>query len=996
MKKNTGKVLSLVLAMAMAVSTFTATFASAATLEVEGTGSREGEHDAATSFDLVSDKNMDLVIIDDMDEVYKLDTMNREELSDIEYVGFTKTEGDSLVKVRRDTEDDTMQLVLKAGASGTETIRVSYKGIYTDENTDKDVTVRGTVEVEFTVYTQGEIVVSDEIAQTVTGSHPDSFDLAAINDSGMQLQVYYADYEVGTAGNPLWTAMPLTLKDIATATTGAAEGYGNASGASDDGYLKLSNTKIFELGDDGVDDPDNNVVGYEGIDIVTYDSNDYTITLPAIRGQKDSGYGSADRYYARPATTTLEFYTAAVEVQRNTEDDKVTVKKSTVSEPDETKLGERIKVTVGVEKKWRLGVGQNGTGEENWDTIAKIGSRTVLGTSSNADSDKSWNDVKGVVKSLAGYDFVDGNGLTIKSGNVGDVDTAGSVYVEGGTVGAIDADTVNVYEATVGDIDATNVLVADGAKAASVDANTVNISGGSVTGSVSGSEIEISADDENAVTIGGDVNVEDTDGYDSSLDVTAYEDEYVTISGAIVFCGEAPTVTLTGENISFATLVGDWYGGSVTFDEFNGSFEVKTADKARQSAYASFDLQNDSNVTVTNDGVYLASLTVDETSEITFSASAKIDDIYGDGTLKVNSDSLFVENGIDAIKVQLLDSPTVGAVALRANTNTVAPEDFSGVGFVTKVVAESSDVDKLVVDEISFAGLSFDKSSVEIAKGYSDTVTLSTYPAGTQLPPDVKVSYELEGDDDYITYEIDATGAVVTIKVLDYNADFSYSNKATLTATLLDADDQVIEGYVPAVVEITGKAVPDTTVTLDTTTVTKGVGQIYQFIAKSSDGSAITAASSNEGVATVALYDANDARGYKFQINAVGIGTATITATNATGATATMTVNVVENKGSLKIDTTSYTMAPGGIYDVKVTVDGVDVEPEVSISRDAIASLTSLGDGKYRITARNEGVTYVMAKVTVNGVEYGASVKVEVANGATASGVTGNNITYFA
>ena len=184
--------------------------------------------------------------------------------------------------------------------------------------------------------------------------------------------------------------------------------------------------------------------------------------------------------------------------------------------------------------------------------------------------------------------------------------------------------------------------------------------------------------------------------------------------------------------------------------------------------------------------------------------------------------------------------------------------------------------------------------------------------------------------------------------------------------------------------------------TLDTTTVTRQVGQIYQFIASSTAGGTITAASSDAAVATVALYDANDARGHKFQINAVGVGTATITATDVNGATASLTITVTESTGSLKMDTTAYTMAPGGIYDILVTVEGADVEPEVTISRDAIASLTALGEGKYRVTARNEGTTYVTATVTVNGVEYHTSVQINVVAGATASGVTGNNVTYFA
>ncbi len=955
MKKNTGKVLSLVLAMAMAVSTFTATFASAATLEVEGTGARvdaiDGKSD--TSYDLVSDKDEDLLIIEDLDAAFDVQTMNWESADEIEYVGFTKVSGDSLVKVVRN--DDQRDLYLKKGVSGTETIRVTMKATYVDEDTDKDVTVRGTIDIDFTVYTQGDVVIGQATENgEVTGAHPDDPELAAVNDSGMDLMLYVANYTGN--GTPEWKAV--------SPYTGNGEAVYTGSSASEDGILKLSSTKIFNMVT--ADAEDNNVAGSNVV--VGFDEDSNAIYLPLIRTDKDSG-----RVYAKPATTTLELYAP-----------KVTVNSGNTVTTDETSKGSRIRVTIGVGKIWQVGNDLDRTGEGNWTTIAKIGSRTVIGSSPS--SDDSWSEEKGYVKVISNYDIRTDVALTIESGNLGDITGAGSVTVNGGNIDSIDVDgDVNISEATVGDVDGAKISVDTGATVASIDGTDITIQGAAVTGAVNGTNVEITGDADYKTTIGGDVSA------DNDLKVNAYDDEVVSVSGKLVSDSEDTAMTITGLGVSIAGIDTDFRDTEILFDEYKGSLEIISTD----NAHAVVSLESGADVTVTND-TYLGVVSVDEESTLTFLGTIKLEDLSGDGVVKVNANSMYVTSGIDGIQFQLLGNPTVGDVALRATVDTVAPEDINGIGFTTEQVAENSTTDKFVIDAVSFAGLSFDKSAVEIAKGYSDTVTLNVYPAGTTLPKDVYVSWNLEGDEDYIDFELDATGTVATIKVLDYNPDYSYSNKATLTATLVDADGFEIEDYVVASCEITGKAVPDTTVTLDTTTVTKSVGQIYQFIAKSSDNSAITAASSDESVATVALYDANDARGYKFQINAVGIGTATITATNATGATATMTVNVVENKGSLKIDTTSYTMAPGGIYDVKVTVDGVDAEPVVTISRDAIASLTSLGEGKYRITARNEGVTYVMAKVTVNGVEYGASVKVEVANGATASGVTGNNVTYFA
>jgi hypothetical protein len=235
-------------------------------------------------------------------------------------------------------------------------------------------------------------------------------------------------------------------------------------------------------------------------------------------------------------------------------------------------------------------------------------------------------------------------------------------------------------------------------------------------------------------------------------------------------------------------------------------------------------------------------------------------------------------------------------------------------------------------------------------------------------------------------------GNTATIKVLDYSTDYASDNKATVTATVVDANGNVLtdedgNDYVEATANLTATALPQSNLTLDTKSVTIGTGNIYQFLAKSSTDAAITAASSDTQIATVDEINPNDPRGHKFQINAVAEGKATITVTDANGATGSIAVTVAKVNGTLKADTTSYTMAPGNIYDVKFSVTGTTATPVVTCNG-KVVSVAPRGNGVYRITGVTPGTAYVQATVGATHV----TVTVKVVAGAAASGVKGNNV----
>lgn len=74
-----------------------------------------------------------------------------------------------------------------------------------------------------------------------------------------------------------------------------------------------------------------------------------------------------------------------------------------------------------------------------------------------------------------------------------------------------------------------------------------------------------------------------------------------------------------------------------------------------------------------------------------------------------------------------------------------------------------------------------------------------------------------------------------------------------------------------------------------------------------------------------------------------------------------------EASRAFKLDTVNYTMAPGNIYDFKVTLKGALTQSDVKVSDSRTGSVVKLtpvkGTDKYRITGRTEGTSYVVAEV---------------------------------
>lgn len=647
-------------------------------------------------------------------------------------------------------------------------------------------------------------------------------------------------------------------------------------------------------------------------------------------------------------------------------------------------------VKVEVAKKWNADIDlTKGDPAEplnqNWDIFKKNGKTYIAKKDFDYDDKDYWKDNKDDAVSVGNYDEIfSQNSIKVLGGSVDSlkVPSSQSVTVEDGTVGDIKAGTVDVQGGSVGTIkDRATKIDVSGGKVAAIDADKAvfTITGGTVSGNVLVGSADIDADDDDVDTVlNGNVTVSDNDD-DATIVVDSSSDASVTIKGTLKNEAAKGSIEINGENVSLNVVDGD-YASDITFEDYTGT--VKGIAGVTEQTIT---LNGETKITLTNKLV-ADTVDIEEDSRLQV-ADARLGSIEGEGRFAFPAGKLFIEDGIDSdVVLEITDGLVAGATAFESYENSVDGSDVTGLGFELETKSANKTTDKHVIKNVKFAGPKFDKSDLTVAKGQSATVTVANYPAGTSLPAGASIEYTTDVNEDYIS--VTQEGNTLTIKALDYNTSRSVDNKGTITATVVDENGNELEDYAEATVNVTVLEKQPSVVTLDTTKpVTVGTGAVYQYIAKSSTAAVLSAASSDTQIATVELFNAADPRGYKFQVKGVAVGTATITTTDANGATATLTVNVVKVNGTLKADTTSYTFAPGKVYDVKFSTTGTTAVPVVTVNG-KVVSIAPRGNGVYRVTAQNPGTAFVVATVGNTHV----SVKFVVANGAASVGVKGNNV----
>ncbi|WP_195560004.1 hypothetical protein [Anaeromassilibacillus sp. D41t1_190614_C2] len=537
-------------------------------------------------------------------------------------------------------------------------------------------------------------------------------------------------------------------------------------------------------------------------------------------------------------------------------------------------------------------------------TIDKDGSKTTISPYTSAphmdsDSNVAGYDIKvlnetnvNVTGSASVGKITDAVDVSVEDkAKVGDItDATGTVSISGGTVGALDVKG--------------SVEMSDGT-AASIEADeNISIVGGTVSGDVlTDKDVTIDAEDDEIDTV---VNGK-VEATNISVDCSS-EDGQIRLAKVVL--KDDGELNLTGGNVEITEL-DCAYEGNVNFVDFQGT--LPTILNAQD-----ISVDEDSTVVVTG-AVELGSLDIAEGGSIEFRDAVEVESVSGDGKLVVGADKLYVSDSISGdVKLRLAGSNVnVGDVAYKAAKDVGSTDAFSGVGFTVERKSVDSNTDSFLVRSVSFAGVALDKSEVTIAKGFSDTVTVSNYPASTSLPAGASIVWDYS-DADRDVFDITADGATLTISVKDYDDVYATSNSFELIATVVDSDGYEIEDYDPATCTVT--AIPEVVVSSDLSGIVEvPQGSTKDFVVNSQVEAPVTIGTGNVAVHALKTPFAN------------GQATYTIKATGAVGTTAGVYATVPgQNAVKLFIikvtepvvtsDTTvDFNLAAGNRYVFKIT-----------------------------------------------------------------------------
>ncbi len=901
MKKITGKVVSLVLALALVVTSFSANFAFASTKSVTGQF-KDGEPDT-TYLVNAKDTHYGTNPTDDKVDLYTLwpdaeieTTDHQHVIDDPKVVSISHASGDKLVKWSDLDSDDTSpvaNLTLRNDSvEGKEVLSVLYEGSYYDDD-DNEITVKAKTTV--TVYVvdedadfigQAPDAVADITGDAVKGSSIDDDpmdDFAVTRNSEIKLGIYRATLNTSGDARVNWTAVKAQTADADADNDPVVNAEYQVS-------VTTGTSDVHLGGNDGVA-----VGGAEDFEAVV----GRTFKATAVTGVSKANSYSEDGKVGNVVITAKKIKADdGSYVVSNDSDDKLTLK---------GKIAKKIEAATEEDDR-DLATGTH------YNYLQKDGS-TYLRIASDDETTQvkvpSGYEVKFGKTSVAGasvgsdaetVSVIDNASVTKVSGKVTEL------KVTEGTVSTVDLDAGNVTvdDSKAGNISTDGSVTIDGsdAKVGNIDADTsaavVTVNGGTTGDIATEGTIDIDAKDEEVPVVVGAISA---DVATESIKVDC-EDSKVTI-GSIKATSAGSEIQLTGDSVTVGKVDFDHYDAALTLDTFNGN--ITTANTENGSITTSNDDDdNDTTATVTN-AVKFDSISVGSDTNLVFGDSVQVVDLGGDGTIKFAAGKLYVTGSASGVYVKLSDATlAAGTTVFKADSDTVDVNDVTPYGF-TLTKSEGSAIDTFKIDTLSFAGLQINKSVSKIAKGYSETFTVSAYPGGTAIPAGDVVAWDFDGNDD--VFEVTTSGNTATIKVNSVDPDFASENEGTLTATLQDEDGYDLEDYGAATCDVTAIAVPEAT--SDThNDLSVGKGASYTFKITSATAPSFTTGTA--GVFTVALA-AQNGNDYFYKITATGnVGAATGIYLNGTK------LLVATVKSAFTVDTTK-DITVKGAYTLKVT-----------------------------------------------------------------------------
>lgn len=905
MKKTTGKVVSLVLALALVVTSFSGTFAFAASKTVSGTLSDTGTDEIYLVNGGSSLRYDDLQnwIFDGKDAA-SLSTKEHH-VESAKITSISHSSGDKLVKWDIDENSGDTDLTLRSSSvAGTEVLSILYKATYTDDD-NNTITVKASKNFTVHVLNKNSTVIG------VSGVK-DSGKAAVLDASFAQKTVAHETNQAAITGK---TTAGNDTKSLTVfqATTGRdAKVVWQPLKTASDGTSTNSLSDVYYT-----------IKSSNGDIKLTNGTSDVTATVV------DGASSGSINFTAQPTA----FGKTAAAGLYDTKDVKVK------SKIDKQILVDDVSYKSIGKYKGKTYLYKSGLDVANNITAASFDVHKIDISGFDVNFKPAFSAVDVVVADSASVSKISGKvqNLKVNEGSVSTIDLdAGNVLIDTAKAGDITTDGGNVTvssNGTTGKIDATNVEVRSGK-----------------TGDITADDTAtVNAVDDDVVTNVGAITAK-TVAIDSN-------DSKVT-TGALKATSADSTFTLAGGDVTVKSIDFDYYGASLNFNDFQGTVPAPVNATATGAQISTTDV--DDKVTVTGN-LSVDNIDIADESKLTLTGTINATDISGSGTLVFGAGKLYVGDSLSGVILKLSDSTLAkGTVVMTAAADCVSVDDATPYGFtLAKTTGKTTDTFK--IDTLVFAGLSIDKTSATIAKGYSETFTASAYPGSTSIPKGYTVDWSLDGNDGVFALTVNPNGTA-TVKAVDFDSTFASENKATLVAKLLDADGDEDDSYSQAETQLTAIAKPDyiSDTNKDISVVS---GKTYQFKITSSTAPRFTLGT--DGIFTIApVVHPAGTNDYYYTIKATGkVGAATGVYINDNKL-----IVATVSAPAFKSDTTG-NVTVKGVYTVKITADAVPnfVVGTAGVFNAQFVKVENKNEYYYRLTS--VGKAGAQAGIFVNGVK---------------------------
>lgn len=578
------------------------------------------------------------------------------------------------------------------------------------------------------------------------------------------------------------------------------------------------------------------------------------------------------------------------------------------------------------------------------------GAKTYLGLAS--DWGKTWDADN--FEEVNGEDVTYNGNLTVKSGTVGDITLSGSdskLTVQGGTMDAVSCDgPAEIKDGEIKSVDAGGDL---------------KISGGEI-------RHDVNCDEEAAlsstVKIGGSLEAKD---------ITISSGANVSVAGTV-----QATASLELNNCTLKTknFDGDDTGALIV--------SKYTATLPPLNNFKEIDVKSGTTATA-DEKIETGELYLEDKAQFSTSSSLELDTLTGPGTLYFHSGKLTVYDSIEGKPLLIFsDHVSKGDTAFYADSDSVGEDDVLLYDYGLEAEDGSGPEDRFVLTNALTDGITLSNQMLSLKSGDSATVKAHVEPDFSDFATGTKIAWELYGDTSAFTKSVDSGGLSCKVSV---PASIKGMYKATLIAYLVDVHgDRLMDYKSDSCVFSTGYSDDsgsnsDGTVTLDTSTVSILTGDRYCVLARTSSSTAPHALSYNSSVATVgagtAVKDSSGNSAWIYPVTGTGKGQVTIDIGGQK-----MIANV---SAGITIDTSSYTMAPGGTYVIGITAKGVGDNSIWASSDNSCVAVRFVKKSGNMLLYRISGQTVGTASVTFS-VSGGQSVQtaVTVRSGAKAGGTS--------